>query len=392
MNPSFASRMSTVGRSFTREILKVTQAPDIISFAGGLPNPAFIPVKAIADAAAKVLNNDGLDALQYRPTEGYLPLRQYIAQRYRTRRGLEVEADEILITTGSQQGLDLVGKVFLDRDDTVIVEQPTYLAAIQAFGLYQPRFLSVPLMEDGIDVAALQATLAKSSPKLMYSVPNFQNPTGISYSEEKRRALADALRDRPILFIEDDPYGDLRFKGRPLPSMRSYLPDNTILLGSFSKTVAPGLRLGWICARRAVMDKLIIAKQAADLHTEYLAQRILHQYLTDNDVDAHIQQICQAYGHQRDVMLRLIPKYLPQSVRFTRPDGGMFLWLTLPHGQSSLDLFDRAIRTRVAFVPGRPFFANGGGDDTARINFSNSDDERIEEGLRRLGQAMDMPA
>jgi 2-aminoadipate transaminase len=246
----------------------------------------------------------------------------------------------------------------------------------------------VPLLEDGADIAALEATVASSSAKLMYSVPNFQNPTGITYSEEKRRGVAKVLQEKPILFVEDDPYGELRFKGKPLPSMRHYLPENTILLGSFSKTVAPGLRLGWICAKPAVLEKLITAKQAADLHTDYLSQRILHQYLVDNDVDAHIQQICRAYGQQRDLMVRMIPQFLPEDVKFTRPDGGMFLWLTLPAGQSSMELFDRAIRARVAFVPGQPFYADGSGDSTLRVNFSNSDEKRIEEGLRRLGQAM----
>ncbi|NYT01475.1 MAG: PLP-dependent aminotransferase family protein [Methanosarcinales archaeon] len=394
MASPFADRMSKVHKSFIREILKVTEDPGIISFAGGLPNPKFFPVKELARAAQKVLDECGQAALQYSTTEGFLPLREIIAQRY-AEKGLRVGAEDILITGGSQQGLDLLGKAFLNKGDRIIVEDPTYLAAIQSFGMFEPTFQTVPLQEDGVDVDALTGALSCSGSggpaKLFYAVPNFQNPTGVSYSEDKRRQVADALlegRERATYFIEDDPYGELRFMGRPAPSMWHFLEDRAILLGSFSKVMSPGMRLGWISACPEVMEKLVIAKQASDLHTNYLSQRIAHQYLVDNDVNRHIELIRAEYGRQRETMVRMIEETFPPGVRYTRPEGGMFLWITLPEKLSSLELFNRAIKNNVAFVPGQAFYANGGGENTMRLNFSNSDDERIVEGMSRLARAI----
>ena len=380
----FANRMGTTHKSFIREILKVTEDPKIISFAGGLPNPKFFPVKEIANASLKVLDEDGENVLQYSTTEGYLPLREYIAERYRKKKGLKVDPDEILITNGSQQGIDLIGKIFLDKGDQIVIERPGYLGAIQAFSMYEPIFQSIPLLDDGIDTNLLERTFRGNRIKLFYAVPNFQNPSGITYSRQRRRDVANILKKHNAIFVEDDPYGELRFIGEDLPSIRAYLEDNIILLGSFSKIITPGLRLGWICAKKDIMERIIVAKQASDLHSNYLSQRIVYQYLIDNDIDKHILKIRDAYKKRRDLMVSMIAEYFPEEIKYTKPEGGMFLWITLPEGISSLDLFDLAIKENVAFVPGKAFYVDGGGSNTLRLNFSNSDEEKIEEGIKRL--------
>ena len=384
----FANRMANAHKSFIREILKVTADPNVISFAGGLPNPKFFPVEGLADAAAKVMAEDGENVLQYSTTEGYLPLREYIAERYLTKKGLEIAPDDILVTNGSQQGLDLIGKVFLNAGDRVVIERPGYLGAIQAFSIYEPVFEPVPLLEDGIDTALLEEALNGNETKLFHIVVNFQNPSGITYSAQKRLELAEIFKDRSTILVEDDPYGELRFAGEDLPSMRTYLRDNLILLGSFSKIVAPGLRLGWICATKDVTERIIVAKQASDLHSNYLSQRIVHRYLSDNDIDEHIVRIKEAYKSQRDVMISSIGEHFPEEVGFTRPEGGMFLWVTLPESISAIRLFDLAGGEDVAFVPGSAFYVDEGGKNTLRLNFSNSGRDEIEEGIKRLAKVM----
>lgn len=384
----FASRMSNIQKSFIREILKVTVDPQVISFAGGLPNPSSFPVEEVGKAAQKVLTEDGSNVLQYSTTEGYLPLRQYIADRYMKKKGIEVEPDEILITNGSQQGLDLIGKVFLDKGDDIIIEKPGYLGAIQALSIFEPKLHAVSLLDDGIDTDSLEKALKEHNPKLFYAVPNFQNPSGITYTAQNREKVASILHNYNTIFIEDDPYGELRFMGQDVPSMKTYLKDNVILLGSFSKIIAPGMRLGWICAKREIMEKLIIAKQASDLHTNYFSQRVAHQYLADNDVDNHIQKIRKLYKGQRDCMVSMIEKYFPQEVKSTKPEGGMFLWATLPEGFSSLELFEIASKEKVVFVPGDPFYINEKGTNTMRLNYTNSTEDKIEEGIKRLSAAI----
>jgi 2-aminoadipate transaminase len=383
MEDIFASRMHSVHRSFIREILKVTEDPKIISFAGGLPSPDSFPVREIASATAQVLAKDGENALQYSTTEGYAPLREYVAKRYR-KKGIHVDANNILIVNGSQQGIDLIGKVFLNKGDVVAVERPTYLAAIQSFGFYEPVFKDVPLLGDGPDVKMLETVLDNFHPKLLYTVPNFQNPTGITYSRKKREDVAKVMEGHDTVFVEDDPYGEIRFMGEDLPSMRHYLKGESVLLGSFSKIVSPGMRLGWICASPYVMEKLVVAKQASDLHSNYFTQRVVHQYLTDNDVDRHIRQIGVLYKKHRDLMVSMIEQHFPDSVKCTKPEGGMFLWVTLPEGVSSMNLFNLAIKENVAFVPGQAFYVDGSGTNTMRLNFSNSSEEQIEEGIKRL--------
>lgn len=386
MKDLFADRMSKIPRSFVREILKVTDNPDIISFAGGLPNPNSFPSTEIADAAAFVLNKCGDEALQYSTTEGYKPLRNYVAERYRSR-GLEVDPENILITNGSQQGLDLVGKVFLNREDVMMVERPTYLAAIQAFGLYEPKFVSIPLLEDGVDLHEFENIVGSLNPKLFYSIPNFQNPTGITYSKLKRKKVTDILKDSDTVLVEDDPYGEIRFIGKDIAPMKCYL-ENSVLLGSFSKVVSPGMRLGWIVADENIMKHLITAKQASDLHSNFLTQMIVHRYLTNNDVEQHLESIKRMYKEQRDCMVDMIKKHFPNDVQYTKPEGGMFLWVTLPDGMSSLELFETALKENVAFVPGEAFYADDPELNTLRLNFSNSDKNKIEEGMKRLANSI----
>jgi len=381
--------MSTIPKSFIREILHVTVQPGMISFAGGLPNPHFFPVREIAAAALDVLAADGDSALQYSTTEGYEPLRRYIAQRYRDKRGMDISADEILITNGSQQGLDLIGKAFIDSGDPIAIERPGYLGAIQAFAVFEPQFCPVPLLADGVDIDRLSDVLAQRRVKFFHTVINFQNPSGTSYSQDRRGELAGVLERYETMVVEDDPYGELRFAGAVEPSMRQWLGGNAVLLGSFSKIVAPGLRLGWICAQPDVMDRLVVAKQAGDLHSNSLCQRILHQYLVSNDLDAHIAKITSAYKRQRDAMVRAMEEHFPAQVSFTRPEGGMFIWVTLPEALSALELFEPAVQQKVAFVPGTPFFVDGGGRRNMRLNFSNADEESIEEGIRRLGRIIE---
>jgi len=385
---AFAERMKKTPKSFIREILKVTENPAIISFAGGLPNPSLIDVDGITRAAAHVLTEDGKTALQYSTTEGYLPLREFIADRYKKRLGLSVSPAEILITNGSQQCLDLIGKIFIDKGDHVAIERPGYLGAIQAFSLYEPVFHPILLHEDGPDIAMLNAILSEFPVKLFYGVPNSQNPSGVTYPDKRRREIADTLQDHGTVFVEDDAYGELRFSGSAMPSMRKFLPDRTIITGSFSKILSPGMRMGWIVAPEPIMEQLVIAKQASDLHSNYLCQRIASRYLADSDIDTHIAKIQAAYKAQCDCMTASIRESFPESVTYTRPNGGMFVWVTLPDGVSSMEVFEQALKENVAVLPGIPFYIDGGGTNTLRLNFSNSTEEKIREGIGKLGRVI----
>jgi len=386
---TFAGRTRGVRRSFIREILKVTADPSIISFAGGLPHPRLFPAAALARAAEAVIADSGAASLQYSTTEGDPDLRAFIAARYQKRFGLTVDPDAIIITTGSQQALDLAAKVFLDPGDRVLVEQPGYIGAIQLFSLFEASFDAVPMDDDGPDPDALARALSCPAPKIFYTVPNFQNPSGITWSGPRRELAAGLLADSETLLIEDDPYGELRFLGEHQTPMYALRPDRTFLLGSFSKIVSPGLRVGWMAVDPEARQKLVTAKQASDLHTSTLAQRILMRYLSDNDLDAHVETIKSAYRRQRDLMVARIKELFPPEVRYTRPEGGMFLWVTLPPGVSAYKVFDAAIAEKVAFVPGGPFFVDGTGENTMRLNFSNSDEERIDTGMRRLAACLD---
>lgn len=384
MKPDFANRMEGASDSFIREILKVTQKPEIISFAGGLPNPDLFPSAQIAASAAKVIKDEGSNVLQYATTEGYPELREFISQRYRQKHGLKIPIENILIVNGSQQGIDLVSKVFLNKGDGVVIEQPGYVGALQAISLYEPNFHGVRLNANGLDLEELEKVLSQHPVKFVYSVPSFQNPSGLSYSNENRQQLAEILKKYGVILLEDNPYGELRFQGEVDQPVKSYLGELGILMGSFSKVTVPGIRLGWVCAEKPIMDKLKIVKQASDLHSNYMAQRVIYQYLEENSLDEHVDKIITRYRGQRNCMVEQMEKWMPEGVEFTRPDGGMFLWVTLPEEISAMELFEKAIRENVAFVPGEAFYLNGKGKNTFRLNFSNSDENQIKTGVKRL--------
>jgi len=384
----FSDRISGVPRSFIREILKVTVDRSIISFAGGLPNRDLFPVDELKQASLKVFDTFGSDVLQYSNSEGFIGLREMIAKRYHEKKNLDIPTEDILITNGSQQGLDLLGKIFVNESDPVVIDEPAYLGAIQAFSIFRPRFYTVPLIKEGMDIKKFKSVMSSIKPRLIYTVPNFQNPSGISYSRKNRYEIADIIRGTSTLLIEDDPYGELRYTGQSLPSFKSIIPENTILLGSFSKTVVPGFRLGWIVASGEIMDKLIIAKQASDLHTSQFTQYIVYQYMKDNDLDIHIRKIREAYGVQLKVMAECIDQYFPDGVSRTNPQGGMFIWVEMPAKTSSRKLLDLAMKEKVIFVPGDQFYINRSDSNTMRLNFSCSDEDTIREGIKRLGGAI----
>jgi 2-aminoadipate transaminase len=387
MGSIFSDRISDVPRSFIREILKLAVDGSVISFAGGLPNRDLFPLEEIKKATSKLLEESGKDVLQYSSSEGFIELREWIADRYRSKH-IHIHPDNILITSGSQQGMDLLGKTLLNDHDSVIIEEPGYLGAIQAFSIYKARFHPVPVNEEGIELDSFHKTVTDHLVKLFYCVPNFQNPSGISYSEENRKSIAHMLKGKRTILVEDDPYGELRFLGKQKSSFSQLLPENTVLLGSFSKTVVPSFRIGWIAANNEIMEKLVIAKQASDLHTNYFGQRIIHRYLKDNDMDEHISKIRQAYGKQRDSMISAIQEYFPAEIAYTHPEGGMFLWVTLPSGMSAMEVFKEAVKQRVAFVPGDPFYVNRKDVNTLRLNYSSVDEETIRLGIKRLGNVL----
>jgi 2-aminoadipate transaminase len=344
----------------------------------------FFPLEELERATVKMFQTRGKQALQYHVTEGYYSLREYIAQRYRHRYNLEIKPEQVLITNGSQQALDIIGKLFLNPDDIVLLERPTYLGALQCLSMFQPRWREATLNQDGIDISELGEQLQDNRVKMFYSIPNFQNPTGIRYSLEKRKAAASVLEKFDTLIVEDDPYGELVFNNDPLPHLYSFLPDQTILLGSFSKIIAPGFRLGWMIATPELIRKATIIKQASDLHSGNVAQFILHQFLQDNDLETHIEKIRVGYAQQRDVMISTIRGFFPRSVRYTQPEGGMFAWLTLPDSITSRELLRRSMEKKIVFVPGDTFYASTPDSQTLRMNFSNVEAVKMKEALQVL--------
>jgi 2-aminoadipate transaminase len=386
--PAFplAQRMSRMKASAVREILKVAERPDVLSFAGGLPAPELFPVEAIAQAHAEVFAEEGRSALQYSTTEGYGPLREWIASHL-GERGQHVATDQVLITNGSQQGIDLVAKVMLDPGDVVLVENPSYLAALQTFGGYEVSFSVVGSDDHGMRVDDLERHVtAGRKPKLIYLVPNFQNPKGTTLSLERRHALVRFAQRHRILILEDNPYGELRFRGEHLPSLASLDDEGVVVtLGTFSKTLAPGLRIGWVVGPREIIRNLTVIKQSTDLHTATVAQRATARLLSRFDYNAHLEQLRAIYGERCLAMLGALERHMPAGTRWTQPDGGMFLWVELPHGMSADTLFPLALDKRVAFVPGSPFFAGEPRVEFMRLNYSNRPPELIEEGMRRLG-------
>ncbi|MFI5335260.1 MAG: PLP-dependent aminotransferase family protein [Opitutales bacterium] len=382
---NYAQRIGGLRPSVIREILKVTAKPEVISFAGGLPAPELFPIAEVQAAADRVLSADGRAALQYGPSEGFAPLREWIAAEL-GRRGISAPAAEILVTVGSQQVLDLAGKLFINPGDVILTENPTYLAAIQAFQVFEAKFVPVPTDAEGLIPEKLPELIRRHRPKFLYTIPNFQNPTGITLSAARRQALAKIAAEHRLPVIEDDPYGRLRYRGTDIPPVKHWDEAGCVLyVSTFSKTIAPGLRLGWVAAPSEVFHHLLVLKQAADLHTSTFDQRVAHAYLTASDVNAHLQRIRTVYGERHGVMDAALRAELPAGFSWTQPEGGMFLWVTGPSDLDALKLLERAVSQNVAFVPGRDFFPADGGANHFRLNFSNSPPERIREGVRRLG-------
>lgn len=384
---NFAQRMSALKPSAVREILKTTEAPDVISFAGGLPAPELFPFEAVNAASERVLRSDAAGALQYGVTEGFAPLRQWVAEHLRETVQLSVEPASVLITQGSQQGLDLLGKVLLDPSDIVLVENPAYLGAIQAFQAYQANVVGVACDDEGLRPDALETALLASavSPKFLYLIPNYQNPTGRSMSLARRQEIAGIAERFNLLIVEDDPYGRLCFEGDPMPCLGQLSGASWVYLGSLSKVVAPGLRVAWLAtSERSLFEKLVTAKQAADLHTGSFTQRIAFEMLRESGwLDRHVAELCRVYRSRRDVMLQQLQSF-PNGSKWTTPGGGLFLWITLPEAIDTIDLLRAAAQEKVAFVPGAPFWIGQAPRNTLRLNFSNSSEEKIRLGLSRL--------
>lgn len=379
----FSERADQLQSSFIREILKITQQPEIISFAGGLPSPLTFPVDTMKAAFDKVLSENGKVALQYGPTDGYLPLRQWIADSLSTN-GAKIVPEQVLMTSGSQQALDLLGKVLIDEGSRVLVETPSYLGALQAFSVYRPEFKSVETDEHGLVPASLDKVAAGA--RLLYALPNFQNPTGRSLSVERRVELVETCARLGLPLIEDDPYGALSYKGAPAPKMAAMNPDGVIYMGSFSKVLTPGIRLGYVVAPLPLVRRLELAKQAADLHTSQLTQMVVYDVIKDGFLDQHIPKIRTLYGDQCQVMLDAMAQHFPSAVQWTKPEGGMFIWVTLPKHIDAMKLLDEAIAQKVAFVPGSPFYANEPETNTLRLSFVTVPPERIRAGIEILGK------
>jgi 2-aminoadipate transaminase len=383
--------MQQVRASEIRELLKLTQSPDIISFSGGLPSPKLFPIEDIKTACQTVLSESGREALQYTTTEGYAPLRRWVADRMNRRLGTRFSEDEILLTHGSQQAIDLTGKVFLDEDDVVLCESPTYLAAISAFRLFGCRFIEVPTDDDGMIPEELEKILAtESRVKLIYTIPEFQNPTGRTWSLERKKAIVSIATRHGIVVLEDNPYGELRFEGDALPSSASFdTIGNVLCLGTFSKIFCPGYRIGWIASSRELIDKYVLVKQGTDLQCNTIGQYEIAEYLKSFDIDSHIDKIREDYRAKRDIMLEAMDEYFPEVVTYTRPSGGLFGWVTLPERIDARDLLVECLKEKVAFVPGGSFFPNGGHQNTLRINFSYATQEQLKEGIKRIASTLE---
>ncbi len=394
---NFASRTQRMQSSTIRELLKISNLPGVISFAGGLPSPDVFPIKRFIESCTSLLEENGSQALQYGTTEGFMPLREMIAERS-ARFGIHASPENVLITSGSQQALDLVGKVFIDVGDKILVESPTYLGALQAWKVYGAEFISVDTDEHGMIPESLESKMDQN-PKFVYVLPNFHNPMGCTLTKERREKIVEITQKYQVPIIEDDPYGQLRYEGEHLPSLLQIDAErrgnnttdykgNVIYLGTFSKTLAPGLRLAWAIAPKEAILKLVQAKQGSDLHTSTFNQMLACEVCKDGFLDRHIPVIREVYKKRRDLMIELIDEVFPPGVTYIRPHGGLFLWVTAPPQVDTTELLPIAVEKKVAFVPGAPFFANGGGHNTMRLNFSNASEEGIRIGMTRLGEVL----
>lgn len=386
----FAERTKGARRSAIRELLKYTEQPEVISFAGGLPDPATFPLDFLAKVAQEEILHNAVKSLQYTTTEGKRPLREALV-RWLAEEGIHTTMDRIVITNGSQQGLDLLGRAFLDEGDAVFVSLPTYLGALQAFQAYRPTLVGIPLENDGMDLAFLRRAIREArrsghEPKLIYVVPDFQNPTGITWSKEKRAELLKIAGKEDLLIVEDIPYRWLRYKGEHIPTIASLDEEGrVIVLLTFSKILAAGLRVGALVGPEEVVNMVVTLKQGADLCGPSLTQRLVVRFLTEYDVHAHIARLCQHYKVKLETMLQALSQYMPEEAEWTKPEGGLFVWVKLPEGVDTAKMLERALAHKVAYVPGQPFFADGSGQNTMRLSFALATLEELKEGVRRLG-------
>ena len=390
MRMKFANRIDSLRASDIREILKITQRAEVISFAGGLPAPELFPVEEIKEISRLLMEESGRVALQYSTTEGYEPLRQKIAARIGRKFQTQASAEEVMITSGSQQALDFTGKLFLDAGDVVLCESPTYLAAISAFRAYQPEFIAVPTDDDGMIIEELERILTTTdNVKLVYVIPDFQNPTGRTWSLERRRRFIETVSRYGVAVLEDNPYGELRFEGEILPSIKSMDREGLVIgTGTFSKTFCPGMRIGWLVAAPPVIEKYVLIKQGADLCTSLRNQMEIDLFMERFDFEGNLVRLTELYRQRRNAMVAALEAMMPEGVSFTRPQGGLFLWVTLPERIKAIDLLKRCLEQNVAFVPGDSFFPNGGVENTLRLNYSNMPEDRIREGVARLAAAI----
>ena len=387
---NYSKQVPADGTDAVGTILKAAADPQIISFAGGLPAPELFPVKEMKEAVDRVFAKHGQEAMQYGAAKGVTALRKLIQKHVKDKEDVDAELENVLVTTGSEQVLDLVGKAFVDPGDTVLVEQPTYLCALDVFKTYGANFAGVEMDEQGMKMDALEEAL-KSHPntKLIYTVPNFQNPTGRTMALERRKQLAELAAKYDVYVLEDNPYGEIRFAGQHVPAVKSFdQTGHVFYMSTFSKTLAPGFRLGWLVADEDVVNKLTVLKQSADLHTDNLAQYAVVEFLQNNDLDAHVKEISDLYGKRKQLMVDGIKKYFPAGVKYTDPEGGMFLWVEVPGVDDTVALFKECLKHNVAFVPGDPFFAGAAQPGTFRLNYSNAQEDKITAGMKQLGAAL----
>ncbi len=390
----FSQRAREMKASDVRELLKLLQVPDMISFAGGMPDPQTFPIDFIRDITSDVLSKDGGKVLQYGVTEGYPPLRESITERMRDK-GMDASVDNVMVVSGSQQVIDLMGKVFIDPKDVIVVSAPTYLAALTGFATYQTTFEPIPIDEDNMRLDLFEERVKKltkrsNQPKIVYVLPNFHNPAGVTMPEANRKRLVDLASEYDFIILEDDPYGELRYVGEHLKPIKAFDDEGRVVyMGTFSKVLSPGLRVGWVVADPEILKKLIIAKQSTDVCTNVLGQAIAHEYMARKLMDKQIVKICEIYGRKLKTMLEGMDEFMPDGVTWLKPEGGMFLWVTLPEGLESPSLLEKTLKKRVAFVSGRAFFPDPrDGFSTMRLNFSHPKEDMITEGLRRLGSVI----
>lgn len=391
MNIRYADRTSNIKASEIRELLKLTEEPDIISFAGGLPAPELFPIEKVNEVMQKVIEEKGYIALQYASTDGYTPLREVIINQRVKPMGINCDISNIMLTNGSQQGLEFSAKLFINEGDIIVCESPSYLGAINAFAAYSPKFIEVSMDENGMKVDELENILKEygSKVKMIYTIPDFQNPSGITMSLERRQRVAEIAEKYKVIVIEDSPYGELRFEGKFIPPIKSFDKAGYVInLGSFSKTFCPGLRLGWIVAEEEIIKKYILIKQGADLQCNTLAQVFIAEYMKKYNLNDHIAYIISVYKKRRDLMLNAIKEYFPSDVKYTHPEGGLFTWCEIRKDLDAATILEEALKEKVAFVPGASFFPNGGKRNFFRLNYSNMNEEKIVEGIKRLGNVL----